>query len=73
MLTACIYHLVHFGFKTLVELFHPFVPLGIALCDIIEFLLHIGSKIVVHDVGEVLHQEVVDHDADICRQQFAFL
>ena len=32
-----------------------------------------GRKVIVHDSGETIHQEVVNHDAYVGRQQFALV
>ncbi len=71
VLAACFHHTLHFWFETLVEVLHPFGPLGLSLGDIIELLLYVGSKVIVHDVREVGHQEVVYHDTDIGREELA--
>ena len=73
MLAACFHHALHFRFETLVEVLHPFGPLGLSLGDIIKLLLYIGRKVIVHDVREVGHQEVVYHDSDIGREKLALL
>ena len=65
--------LLHRRFELLVEARHHLVPLRLAFGNLIEVLLHAGGEVIVHDVGEVLHQEVVDDDADVGGQQFALL
>ncbi len=37
------------------------LPLLVALGYVIELLLHLSGKVVVHYVGEILNQEIVDH------------
>ena len=40
-------------------------PLLLALGNGIELLFHFSREVIVHDAGEVLHQEIVDNDTDI--------
>ena len=61
----------HFRLKALVEILHPVGPFGLSFCNIIKLLLYVCRKVVVHDVREVLHQEIVYHDTDISRQKLA--
>ena len=70
MLAAGIHHLAYFRLEVLVECLHPLVPFGLSFGNVIKLLFHIGCEVVVHDAREVFHQEVVDNDSDICRQQF---
>ena len=73
MLAACVHHLVNLRLKFFVEVFHPLVPIGLTLGDVIKLLLHIGSEVVVHDAWKVFHQKVIDDNSDICRQKLSFL
>ena len=57
--------------ERLVELLHDGGPCGIALSDFIELFLYACRKVVVHDAGEVLYQEVGDHRTCVRRQQFS--
>ena len=61
------------GLELLVELMHHLVPLRFAFGNLIEVLLHVSREVVVHDIGEVLHEEVVHDDADVGGQQLALL
>ena len=56
-----------------VELSDEAGPFLVALSHIVEVLLHVGGEVVVHDVGEVSRQEVVDHRTDVRRQEFALV
>ena len=49
------------------------MPVLFSLCYRIEFLLYVGSEVVVHDAREELHEEVIDHCSNVFRQQFALL
>ena len=60
-------------FKLLVERVHHVRPLLITLGYLIEILLHLGGKVVIHNLCEVFHQEVVDHNTDIGRYQLTLL
>ena len=73
MLLTGIQRLVHYRFKALVESLHHTRPFLFALGNLIEVMLHLGSEVIVHDFLEVIHQEVVHHDTDICRQQFSLI
>ena len=73
MLRACVHHLVYSRLKLLVEVFHHVCPLLLAVGDLVELLLYLCREVVVHDGREVLHKEVVHHDAYVGRQQLALL
>ncbi len=53
-----------------VEVLHPLTPVGVALRYLVKLLLHVSREVIVHDIGEALHQEVVNDTADVSRQQF---
>ncbi len=72
VLAACIHDFFHFWLKTLVEVFHPFVPFSLSCSNIIKLLLYVCCKVIVHDAREVGNQEVIYHDADICREELPF-
>ena len=59
--------------EVIIEMMHHVCPFLLTFGNLIEVKFHLGGEIVVHDVVEVLYQEVIDHDADIRRNQFAFL
>ena len=73
MLAALVHGLLDGGLELLVEVLHHLLPLFVALGNLVELLLHAGGEVVVHDVLEVLHQEVVHHDTDVGRQQLALV
>ena len=73
VLSAGVDDFFHGGLELLVELMHHLVPLRLAFGNLIEVLLHVGREVVVHDIGEVLHEEVVHDDADVGGQQLALL
>ena len=59
--------------ETLIEVGDFLVPNDIALSHLIELVLDLGREVVVHDVGEILHQEVVYYHAHIGGDEFALL
>ena len=73
MLLAGIHGLLNSGLKVLVELLDHIGPLLPALGNIIELLLHLGSEIVVQNLREIFHQEIVHHHTDICGEQFSLV
>ena len=73
MLLSAVHRLVHLRLEVFVEILQHVGPLLLAFGDGIEFLLHLGGEIVVEHIGEVFEQEVVHHESDVCRQQFALL
>ncbi len=56
----------------LVELFDHTGPVHGSLSDLIEILLHGGGEIEIHDVIEILFQEVIHHGTDIGGEKFPF-
>ena len=52
---------------------HHVCPLLLAVGNLVELLLHLGGEVIVHDGGEVLDEEVVHYDADVCREKLALL
>ena len=70
---TCIQRLFHDGFKVLIEVLHHVGPLLIAFGYAVEILFHLGSEVVIHDGGEIFHEEVVDDDTDIRRLQLALV
>ena len=73
MLLTAVDGTLHRRFKLLVERVHHVRPLLITLGYLIEILLHLGGEVVIHNLCEVFHQEVVDHNTDIGRNQLTFL
>ena len=70
---ALLYGVVDGRLEVLVEVLEHGVPVFLSLCDGVELLLHVGGEVVVHDVREVLHEEVVYDGADVCREQLSLL
>ena len=64
---------VHLLVKTTIETAHHILPVGFPLCNVIEFLLHIGRKAVVHNLFEIILQVVVHNDTHIRRDKFVLL
>ena len=73
MLRPCIHYGFHFGFEMLIEIFHCSVPFCLSLRDFIELLFYFCCEIVVHNVWEVLHEEVVYHDANVGWNKFSLI
>ena len=64
-------HSADAGMESLVERLNFLVPNHIALGYLIKLILHFSREVIVHDVGEVLHKEVIDHHTHIGRHQLA--
>ena len=59
--------------EVLVESLKHLLPLLGTLGNLIEVLLYLSGEVIVHDFLEILHQEVINHDADICWQELALV
>ena len=55
--------------ERLVELAEDLDPVGLALGDVVELLLHLRGEAHVHDVGEEVHQDVGDHHPDVLGEE----
>ena len=64
---------LHLGFEIFVEVANEFGPVFLSVGHGVEVFLNVGREIIVHDFWEILRQEVIDHDADIGRDEFALL
>ena len=73
MLGTRLHDLVDSLLKRLVELAHHVLPLLFSLSDLIELVLDLRREVVVHDLGEVLQEEVVDHNANVGGDELSFL
>ena len=73
MLRSFVHHLVYHRLKVFVEALHHLQPFLFAFGYLVELLLHTCGEVVVHNLWEVLHQEVVNHHTDICRQQLTLV
>ena len=58
-------HGLHLGFQVAVECADQFGPILFALGHQVEIVFHVRREIVVHDFGELLHEEVVDHNTRV--------
>ena len=67
MLAALTDGTIHLGMEARVEVSNDAVPLRASLGDGVEVLLDTRREVVVHDVGELLDEEVIDDDTDVCR------
>ena len=61
------------GLEVLVELMHHVSPLFFPFGNLVELFLDFRGEVIIHDAWEVLHQEVVDYDADVGREKLSFL
>ena len=61
------------GFEGCVEVVHHLVPLLLAFGNLVEVLFNLRREVIVHDTGEMLHEEVVDHDADVGGNKLALV
>ena len=68
-----IHGLFNHRFEVLIEGFHHVLPLFLTLGYSVEVLLHLSGEVIVHDGGEIFHQEVIDHNTDIGRQQLTLV
>ena len=73
VLRTCIHHLLYGRLKFAVEVLHHVGPLLLAVGYLVELLLYLGCEVIVHDVGEVLHKEVVHYNTYVGGQQLALL
>ena len=73
VLAAGVEGLVNGRLKALIEVLQHLVPVLLAFGDRVETLLYAGREVIVHDVGEVLNEEIIDHRSDVRWQQFALL
>ena len=71
MFLTTVHGLLYNGLKTFIEGGHHFLPLFFALSNLIEVLLHLSGEVVVHNLLEMFHQEVVNHDADVSGEELA--
>ena len=70
--TGCFEGFFDLFVKGSVKLTDHLVPYLFAFGDIVEIFLHIGSKIIVEDIGKMVHQEIVDQHTDIGWKKFGF-
>ncbi len=65
--------LLHQRLELAVELLHQAGPLLLTLGHLIELFLDVCREVIIHNLGEVLQQEVVDHRTDVGRKQLTLL
>ena len=73
VLEAQVGNFFHFRVEQFIEIGNLVVPFCLTFSDMVEFLLHVGSEVVVHDVGEIFHKEIVDHHTHVGRDELVFL
>ena len=56
-----------------IEVSNSICPRRLPLGDGVELFLHTSGEVVVHDAGELLHEEVIDDDPDIRGEELATL
>ena len=66
-------YLLHAFVERLVEVCYLVLPAQFALGNLVETLLDAGSEVIVHDVGEILLEEVVNHTAGVGRDKLSLL
>ena len=49
------------------------VPFLLALGNLIEVVLDFCREVVVHYLGEIFQEKIIDHHAHVGRNEFAFL
>ena len=73
MLCPDVHRLLNHRLEVVIELTHHIGPLLISFGNLVEFLLHFGREVVVHDSREILQQEVIHHDSYISGHQLALV
>ena len=73
MLGALVEGLLDGGLEVVIEVLDHGVPLLLALGNQVEVLLDAGREVIVHDGGEVLHEEVVDDGAHVGGDELALV
>ena len=68
-----VHRLLHNRFEVLIERLHHVGPLFFTFSYLIKVLFHFGGEVIVHNGGEILHEEVVHHNTDIRRQQLSLV
>ena len=70
----CVFHGVfHSHLEGLVEALEHGAPVQLALRDDVKLGLHVCGEVVVENVGEVLEQKVVHHQADVGGEELSAL
>jgi len=64
---------LHLRMERTIEVADHAVPCKLALCDLVEILLHVGGESIVEDGLEVLHEVVGDDHSDVLRKETALL
>ena len=73
MLLTGVQSLLNSRFKVFVEGFHHVRPLLLTLGNLVEVLFHLCGEVIIHDGREILHEEIVDHDTNIGRQELTLI
>ena len=73
MLRTSVHHRVYRRAEVGIKGFHHGLPLFFSFGNAVEIFFNMRRKVIVHDGGETVHQEVVHHDAYVGRQQFALV
>ena len=60
----------HQRMEIFVEHFHHVGPFLFSFGHLIKLLFHTGRKVIIHNLREILHQEVIDHTTYVGRYQF---
>ena len=73
MLSPDVHSVLNNRFEVLVEITHHVSPFLLALGNLVKLLLHLGGEVIIHDSGEILQEEVVDNDTDVCGHEFTLV
>ena len=65
-------YLLDFLVERSIEVRNHIVPLQVAVCNLVEIFLDIGSKVISHDAVEILYQVVSDDHSDFLWKEPAF-
>ena len=63
-------HGVDLGLQISIESANEVRPIFGSFCHEVEIMLDIGREVVVHNGGELVHQEVIHHDTDVRGNEF---
>ena len=66
-------YLLDFLVERSIEVRNHIVPLQVAVCNLVEIFLDIGSKVISHDAVEILYQVVSDDHSDFLWKEPEFV
>ena len=71
MFVAHVDYFLHLRVKLVVEAFHLLGPIFLSLGNLVKLLFYVGCEVIVHNLLEVLHQEIVHYYACVGRYEFS--